>query len=175
VSAFNVSVSASALGGGYLISGNFGSNSASAGGSASYEAPILPDGPVRAGFVALSFNASDDANSGGPQVTGEFGPYSFNLSHSGCVSSFGFTCVPMTIPITLGVPIDVSISADAGGFANGDSFLVDVSGHLSFAFFEEDGTTPVGFTDPSAVPEPQGAWLSALGIALIGIRLKRNA
>jgi hypothetical protein len=179
VGAFDVSISASALGGGYLTeSGISGSNSALAAGTASYEAPILPDGPVRAGFVVLSFSEISNAVSGGPQVTGEFGPYSFNRGNGLCFSSFGFNAcngAPITVAITLGIPIDVSISANAGVSANGDFSDAAVSGHLSFSFFEEDGTTPVGFTDPSAVPEPQGAWLSALGVALIGFRLKRKA
>jgi hypothetical protein len=141
--------------------------------AASYNATILTDGPARDGFLSIDFTVlGDDSASGDLFVQAAFGPY-----QDGCVADGELNCnptVPYNVavvrPVTLGVPLELSLSGGATGDIDDDSFTVQLMASLSFSFFEADGTTPVGWTDITSAPEPNAAWLSLVGIAFVAIR-----
>jgi len=142
-----------------------------------YDAIILTDGPVRNGFLLADFQPfGGEGGNGGSNIFFDIGGDGGEYGTGGCTPS-PYDCTPLTFSVTLGVPLDVSLRGSVSSTSSGEEgtfFSANLSGTLSFSFFELDGTTPVGWTDITSAPEPNAAWLCALGIALIGMRIKRK-
>jgi hypothetical protein len=141
--------------------------------TASYEATILSDGPVREGFLLVDFTAFGDTSpSGGANIFVNFGPYSNYVDRNGICEYTRNVCGVELLPVTLGVPLDLHLYGNAVATIEDDSYFVDLSASLSFSFLEQDGTTVVGWTDPVSAPEPNAGWLCALGVLLVALRIR---
>jgi len=143
--------------------------------TASYDATILSDGPVRDGFLMVDLQAFGGTSpSGGANIFVNFGPYSNDVDRYGICEYTRNVCGVELLPVTLGVPLDLHLYGNALATIQDDSYFVNLSASLSFSFFEQDGTTVVGWTDPISAPEPNAAWFCALGIALVGNQIRRK-
>src|SRR5579863_4718906 len=127
----------------------------------------------------LSVNASDTAIASGSGLgflvingggSGEFGggsasigPYSWSCNDSGCITS-GFTFGD-PLPLTLGVPFQVDISAFAFALGGGSG-----AANFTFSAFEDVNLgESVIITDPPSVPEPATILLFGGGLALLAV------
>ena len=87
----------------------------------------LTNGPVRDGFLMAEFDASGSVLDGA-SVFFSMGPAGAFYNDEGCLPH---TCnVPITYPVTLGVPIDVSLEGVMNMFIRGDLDLFS-SAHRS--------------------------------------------
>jgi hypothetical protein len=171
-----------------VVNGFDESDEASLQESASYQATILTDGPVQDGFMVVNFQACCSASPSGPgaEIDVNLGPYSDSIGVDGCAPGLPCDGTAVIIPVTLGVPLALSMvgTVTGGPIDDEDGFFgVNLSATMTFSFLEEDGTTPVDWTDPPAgpdsdldpTPEPKTVWLSAFGIALIGIAIRKKS
>jgi hypothetical protein len=176
---FGVTTTATALGadevlvGREIVTVEAGSNA-----SATRYTVIMPGGLPRPGFVHLSLvSAADRAIDGGALVTASFGSYTSFVDMGGCSG----VCFPTQIlPVTLGLPISVTIKAEAGGNGGFGNATLGALAQADYqaTFFEANGTTPVSFTDVTAtvVPEPRAVLLCALALgAMLSSRLTRRS
>jgi hypothetical protein len=180
--AFFVNVQAAESVNAFFFDDILGSNYADINGMASYNATILTNGPTRDGLMVVAFEATGSVGlDGGATISFSIGGIAgAGYGNQGCSNLLINYCngLPLTYPVTLGVPLDVSLSGFLDSTIDAeetDSFLANLSGSVSFSFFELDGTTPVGWTDMTSAPEPNAVWLSTLGIALLATRIKRKA
>ena len=160
----------------WSFGGYYGSNEASLNATASYTDTILTDGPVRSGYMVLDYQVFCDCSdvTGGANASASVeGYYSNYVSGSAPSCNSIYPCnTPFMIPVTLGVPVDISLQGNivAGVDAYSGSFVTDITENLSISFLEADGTTPVGYADVSSTPEPAVAWLTGFGLAFVAIR-----
>jgi hypothetical protein len=96
-----------------------------------------------------------------------------NNGDVGCPSgNSGYVCY---IPITLGVPLDLTFTVTAYGGATYDNDYYDNSISATISFVGSNG--PVAFSDPpTSVPEPGTLGAVGLGALMVGVwRLRRMA
>lgn len=129
---------------------------------------VLPDGPVRPGFVYMLADTWVDKTESRPLVSLRFGDYTWlGPGQYGMVGTRPY-------PITLGVPIWIHFHMEASGSSDADRNTVPyatVRFPLAYRFTEADGITPVSFTSVE-IPEP-GCSLLLFGAVLVAAKLDR--
>jgi hypothetical protein len=149
---------------------------------------IMPNGPVRNGFVKLAFiGGGDPGGDDTASVSGSFGGYQ-------CLPPFGRggECIVPglyptgMLPVTLGIPIDIDLraSASAVGDGIGSSGGAQSSLDVRFTLLESDQTTQVGWIDMTgqaagpavtlAAPEPRAIALCAVALSFISLTAQRR-